>query len=378
MTRGAGRILFVPTGSSRLAVTRVRILEHLPALAAAGFSWTIAPALSDSGSRRALASPRSRLFPRLAGYLLQLAERLVRFPWIAWLACQHDVVFLQRVSFPFGLNAILRFINPRIVFDFDDSIFMADPSSPDAGVLQRLKGFWRATEFRSAMRTASVVVAGNAYLADAARNHSTSVHVLTETIDTHRYRPRLWPEATSGPFVIGWIGSPSTIRFLDELRAVLQDLAARRPMILRLIGADMAIPGVAVESRSWSPETETTDLQTFDVGLMPMPRNAWTEGKFGSKMLQYMASGVPTIASDNATNRSVLIHGVTGFLARNPAAWAESLELLAGDYLLRREVGLAGRAEVERKHSLDQGDRQFVEIIRIAIDAPSARKFDRA
>lgn len=363
MTRRAPRVLFVPCGSSRLAVTRVRILEHLPALRTAGYSWTVAPALSDSGSVRALNSPRAPRWARLFGYCAALLERIARFPWIAALAAVHDLVFLQRVSFPFGLNRLLRAVNPRIVFDFDDAIFMADPSSPDSGALQRLKGRWKSGEFRSALRSAELVIAGNSYLGTMAAAHASNVVVLTEAIDTERYRPREWPERPLGPVIVGWIGSPSTVRYLDMLAEPLSRLAQACDLRLRLIGAEASIPGVVCESFPWSRDSEVAVLQTFDIGLMPMPKDAWTEGKFGSKMLQYMAVAVPAVVSDTAANRDVVEHGVTGMLAQGPECWTDALSRLTRDYALRRRIGQAGRAQVERRHSLVCGDRSFVGIL---------------
>lgn len=357
------KVLFVPFGSDRLAVTRVRILDHLPALRAAGFSWTILPALSDAGSRRALNSPRARLPIRALGYCAAILEHLFRFPIIALLAAVHDVVFLQRVSFPFGLNRLLRLVNPRIVFDFDDSIFMADPHSPDAGVLQDLKGRWKARTFDSALRNAALVIAGNSYLGKVAERRAPRVAVLTEAIDTVRYSPRTWPEAPAGPVIVGWIGSPSTARYLDILSDALRTLASLCDVRLRLVGADFTVPGVQTESVPWARDTEVAVLQTFDIGLMPMPKDDWTEGKFGSKMLQYMAVAVPAVVSDTAANRDVIEHGVTGMLAPSPSAWTEALCRLARDHLLRRRIGMAGREQVERQHSLVHGDRMFVQLL---------------
>ena len=120
-----------------------------------------------------------------------------------------------------------------------------------------------------------------------------------------------------------------------------------------MIGAgNYSLPERKIDKIPWNFDTEIEELQKFDIGIMPMPDNEWTRGKLGCKMLQYMALGIPTVASDTATNREIMINGENGFLAKDEKKWQESLNKLIDSYELRLEMGNKARKTIEEKCSL--------------------------
>ncbi len=358
----APSVLFVPCCTKRVAATRVRIYQYLPFIEKRGMSYRIFPIVSDATTRRMLASPTFKGPGKLLYYLQVLVEKLFRFVGVLFLAGRYDVVFFQRTSFPFGLEKLIKKVNPNIIFDFDDSIFMADPDSKELGWLGRLKDRLKASEVSGMVSASKLVVAGNDFLKEYADRFSRNAIVSTETIDTVRYT--VGPRKTSGPVCIGWIGSPSTSAYLEMLLPVWRVLVKQYDLRIRLIGAgDYRREGLEIVNVPWDFETEIGELHKFDIGVMPQPTSQWTEGKFGSKMLQYMAVGVPAVISHSRANAEVMEDGVNGFLARTEEDWIGRLSLLIEDAALRERVGMAGRRTVESRFSLQARGAEFVELL---------------
>ena len=145
-----------------------------------------------------------------------------------------------------------------------------------------------------------------------------------------------------------------TTAYLEQLRPALRELAAQISFRVILIGAAPgSLPGLPVEHVVWSPETEAAELARCDVGLMPLPDLPWERGKCGYKLIQYMASALPVVASPVGANREIVVPGETGFLAETDADWIASLSRLAQDPELRRRMGAAGRRRVTEHYSLE-------------------------
>ena len=207
------------------------------------------------------------------------------------------------------------------------------------------------------MRTADHVICGNKYLADFAGEHTARVNVIPTCIHTETFHPRLRPMPTAPKkFTIGWTGSTSTNRYLNELFPVLAKFHGRAE--LKFLsdsenGLDYtALNGLPVTFVPWSPEVEVRETATFDVGLMPLPDDPWTRGKCGFKALQYMGLGIPAVCSPVGVNCEIVTHGETGVLARTPADWEAGLRRLMENPGLREHLGKAGRQTVEARYSV--------------------------
>jgi len=152
---------------------------------------------------------------------------------------------------------------------------------------------------------------------------------------------------------IVWIGSPSTVRYLQLLHNPLQDLAKLQPFVFRIIGGGaVAIPGVQVEVMPWAENTEVENITTCDVGVMPLVDSPWEQGKCGYKLIQYMACGLPVVASGVGVNPEIVQQGVNGFLANTSDEWVAALYKLLTDKSLSCQMGLAGRLRVESQYCL--------------------------
>jgi glycosyltransferase involved in cell wall biosynthesis len=162
-----------------------------------------------------------------------------------------------------------------------------------------------------------------------------------------------------------WIGQQSTIRSLDLLRPHLAAAAARLPGLELRIISDTApdLPGVKVSLRPWSIQTEVEDLAQGDIGITFLPDDAWSQGKCGLRVLQFMAAGLPVVANPVAMNRQMVIPGRTGLLAETPERWAAAIERLAADPSLRSQMGAAGRRLVEQEYSVAGWADRFADLV---------------
>jgi glycosyltransferase involved in cell wall biosynthesis len=219
------------------------------------------------------------------------------------------------------------------------------------------------------MARSTVVVAGNRYIEDyAQRAGAQKVEILPTVLDLSRYRMKDTIDSPS--FTIGWVGSPSTSKHMSIAARALTNFCRNENVEFRAMGAlqrDLdEIPGKLIP---WNAETETEELTRFDVGIMPLPDTPWERGKCGFKIIQYMAAGLPVIASPVGVNSEIVEHGVNGFLARDTKEWIEYFGILREDSNLRRRMGILGREKVEEKYSLDVIAPRLIAILEEAAQA---------
>ena len=311
--------------------------------------------------------------PGMIGKKLQLVTRgLSRRMSLVRNAKDYDLVYIMREAALLGPPVFERLIHQRrvpIVFDFDDAVFVSY-RSPSNGYLSYLKF---ASKTKTICRIASHVMAGNPYLAEYARQVNDRVTVIPTTIDTEKYRVSERKES-SGPPVIGWTGSYSTVQHLDTLRGALKKLAERESFQLRVIGTpSYQCPPIDVEAMPWRADTELQDLSAIDIGVMPLPDDKWSKGKCGLKALQFMALGIPTICSPVGVNTDIIQDDQNGFLASTEDEWVDKLTRLLRSRELRQRLGQAGRTTVEQKYSAITQSPRVYEIFKSVLRDANVR-----
>jgi glycosyltransferase involved in cell wall biosynthesis len=184
--------------------------------------------------------------------------------------------------------------------------------------------------------------------------------LIPTAIDTARFTPLPDP-AQHGPS-LGWVGHSDNLGYLESLHGALQELTRRRPGLRLVVVADRPprLPGIDVEFRPWRLDREIDGFRGFRVGLMPLVDSPWARAKCAFKAIQYMALGIPTVASAVGTNVELIEHGESGFLARSPAEWVEVLDALLGNDELARTIGRAGRRRIEEAYALERVSRELV------------------
>jgi glycosyltransferase involved in cell wall biosynthesis len=114
-------------------------------------------------------------------------------------------------------------------------------------------------------------------------------------------------------------------------------------------------------------------FNTCDIGVYPLPDDEWSRGKCGFKAIEFMACGVPVVASAIGVNREIIEDGVNGFLAATDDDWVEKLRRLLDDPELRRRMGAAGRTTIEERYSLRVHAPRLAATLKAVHDRASAR-----
>jgi glycosyltransferase involved in cell wall biosynthesis len=264
-----------------------------------------------------------------------------------------DVVWLEKEALPWLPWMIENTLLPSdipIVSDYDDAIFH-NYDLHRLGFVRRFMG----RKIDKVMRASSLVTAGNSYLAQRARAAGApNVEIVPTVVDADVYFFKDKSSETGDHVHIGWIGTPSTwTAYMEPMMPMLQNVAVNAGARLRVVGAGAAAsPNSILDNVAWSEEAEVSEIQKMDIGLMPLMDTPWARGKCGYKLIQYMACGLPIIASPVGVNSEIVEHGVNGFLASTEAEWREALKTLLVDPDLRASMGANGRRKVEEQYSL--------------------------
>lgn len=310
--------------------TRYRVLQYLPYFKKEGWEIEVS------------------VFPKNLRERVKLYHSLREF----------DVVFLQKRLLSLFHLSLLRKQSKRLAFDFDDAILFRD--SPKGEFNSRI----RKGRFVKMIKNADEVIAGNDYLKNQAICYNPRVSVIPTPVDTGRYRPKRYSPGGS-TITLGWMGSSSTLFYLENLKPVWDRLHRRYPHIRLKIVADRFFDSdsIPILKKRWSEEEEIDDLHSFDIGLMPLTDDPWSRGKCGFKLLQCMAVGVPVVCSPVGVNREIVEHGVNGFLAADDDQWIEQLGLLIENSHLRQKMGEEAIHTVRKDYDLKVWAPRLFEIL---------------
>ena len=296
-----------------------------------------------------------------AGHQLQISAWSRKWLGPLWMQNQlrnADVVIVQHRLLAAWELLVVRGATKRLIFDFDDAVFLRD-SYADSGLVSAK----RQRGFRRMVRAADLIVAGNDFLAErtATVGGSNRVRIVPTCVEPDRYPIALHEHAEKVVRLV-WIGSSSTLQGLERTTELWNEIGRRCPgVMLRLIcDANLPLTQLPVEFCPWSEPTETTDLAGADIGISWLPDDDWSRGKCGLKIVQYMAAGLPVVANAVGVQGVMVRHGETGFLAETPQEWCAAISRLAIDPALRRRMGLAGRRIVEKDYSVAAGARAWL------------------
>jgi Glycosyl transferases group 1 len=225
----------------------------------------------------------------------------------------------------------------------------------------------RSDRFKRTVQVADAVIAGNAFLADCALNagaDSDRVRVIPTSIDANLATPASSKPRASGLEMV-WIGSASTLAGLAQQRPTWERIGREVPGTRLRMVCDhfLRFDSLPVIDVAWSEPTEAVDVASADVGISWVPDDLWSRGKCGLKVLQYQAAGLPVVANPVGVHPEMIRPGVDGFLASTADEWVEAVRLLASDPDLRRRMGQAARASLERDYSVESWAPAFVEAI---------------
>ena len=345
------RVVFLCKHGIRGPSSRYRVHQLVPGLRARGVTCVVRPFVPDR--LFPLYQRPGKTFLKILATLRCIAGRVGHV-----LHCvRADVVVVQREVCPVGppvFEWIVACLRKPLLCDFDDATY-----EYKANRFTTWGNALRSTgRFRFLARRAHIVTVANPHLQERARAHNKDVRYLREVEDTERIRPPasgLQSGPARDPLVLGWIGSPSTVKYLRLIEGPLRRVMASRRVALRLVGAPWPDAPFPVEFVPWTLASEADALRGFDIGLMPVPDDEWGRGKSGCKARQYMAAGVPPVASPVGFNTELIRAGETGCLPGDLEAWHDDLLRLIDDPGLRRRLGAAARTHVVVQYGLARG-----------------------
>ncbi len=352
------------------AATRFRLQQFVELLSTRGITLSIRPFLNSDQFKQFY---RQKSWARTAMGLFGSSLRRLT---VLEAARKADVILVQREAMMFGPPIIEWFsaqvMRRPMVLDLDDATYVSY-TSPTYGALGKALKWFRKTD--DLIRWAQVVTCGNRGIAAYVDSKGTRTRVIPTVVDTDIFRP-LPGRVAGNPIVIGWIGTHSTFPYLESIFPVLADLARNHKFRLKVVGsgrASVSIPGVEVENLQWEIDREVADFQSIDIGLYPIDASlyaGWASGKSGFKAVQYMAVGVPYVATPVGGSAEIGEEGLTHLFATTNDEWHRALDELLGDVARREEMGRAGRLHAIEHYGLEAQADKLAETLR---DAASQR-----
>jgi glycosyltransferase involved in cell wall biosynthesis len=335
------RVLLLSRYTRIGASSRLRLYQYLPFLESRGIEVKISPLLGDDyvmglyGGTVPIRSVIRSYMTRLGAML-----RVKRF----------DMIWVEKEMLPWLPDWFEFGLLPggiSIVVDYDDADFHRYDQHRSFCILTLL-----VKKIDTVMRKANLVIVGNDYLGNRARQAGARrVELLPTVVDVSKYA--MVPSVPDRPITIGWIGSPSTARHLNYIAPVLREMVESCCARIVAVGLNAGqLQGFPIEVKRWSEQSEISDIQQFDIGIMPLPDEPFERGKCGYKLIQYMACGKPVVASPVGVNSVIVREGIEGLLPRDLSQWGEALRTLCDDPSLRKRLGAAGRKRVEAEYSL--------------------------
>lgn len=335
------RLLVLPRYNRLGASSRLRMMQYFPCFESAGIDVTVAPLFSDA---YVLGLQQSKL------NIGEIFRAYVQRVKTLFLSGKYDLIWIEKELLPWlpaEIELVLLSRRTPYALDYDDAVFHYYDLHRNLVVRSLL-----AAKHSKLIENSAMVVAGNTYLADYARHAGANhVKVIPTAIDLFRYpqQSHVFERTQSSSPCVGWVGQRATAEYLTAYTEIFQRLSSEGCATFSAIGINAQSHGLPMNSIPWSEQTEVADIAGFDIGIMPLVDDPFERGKCGYKLIQYMACGLPVVASPVGVNCQIVEHGVNGFLADTVEEWERSLKMLLADKELRRSMGLAGRLKVERE-----------------------------
>jgi glycosyltransferase involved in cell wall biosynthesis len=323
--------------------SRVRFYQYYPYLRQHEIEIVNAPFFEDTYVSNLYSGHRTSLQAALRAYLKRLS--------VLTHTSSFDLIWVEKELlpwFPAIFETLLQKLHVSYVVDYDDAVFHRYEMHPNFLVRTLLKH-----KIDHVMCHANLVIVGNEYLADRAiKAGACNVEYLPSVVDVSQYEVK--EPDSDAPFRIGWIGSPVTAPYLTLIQEAMSELSRESDVHLVLIGAGnfQPFPHIPTEALPWSEDIERRLSQKFDVGLMPLVDGPFERGKCGYKLVQYMASALPVIASPVGVNQQIVEPQVNGYFAHTSTDWLTALRELRDSVQKRKMMGQRGRQKAEQMYNL--------------------------
>jgi glycosyltransferase involved in cell wall biosynthesis/SAM-dependent methyltransferase len=274
---------------------------------------------------------------------------------------KYDLVLIEKELFPFlpaWFESYFYLSRMNYILDYDDAIFHRYDQHKN-----KLIRLFLSEKIAHIMKGAVAVISGNRYISDYANKHAQKDRIIIPTVvDTDLYDQILTEK--NQQFTIVWIGTQSTAKYVEGISNAIKDVCIKTNGKFVMIGATASLPSVPVEFIEWSEDTEIRYLKSSHVGIMPLPNHHWERGKCGFKIIQYMASKIPVVASPVGVNSEIIKDGVNGYLATTENEWVDCLFKVYNESESESEsVGVAGYKNIVSNYSFSHAAPILLEVL---------------
>jgi glycosyltransferase involved in cell wall biosynthesis len=351
------KIVFIaPYPFGQAPSQRFRFEQYLPVLENAGFEYEFHSFLSTKTWK--LLYQKGMFLQKALGIIGSFQKRFQ----LLFRLRKTDYIFIHREAAQLGPPIfewiIAKVLKKKIIYDFDDAIWLPNYSENNK-LFNRLKAYWKV---KYCMKWAWKISAGNDYLANYALKYNSSVVVLPTTIDTENHH-KISCNQELEPLTIGWTGTHTTLRYLEFLVPVIQELEQKYHFSFKVISNEAPkLPLQSLAFVKWNKATEIEDLASIQIGVMPLVQDIWSEGKCGFKALQYMALEIPTLLSPVGVNTKIVTDGENGFVVETPEEWKRRLVALITDKELRIKLGKKGKETIDKHYSVNANKTVFLNL----------------
>lgn len=334
------KVLLLSRYDNKGASSRLRSYQYIPHLRKRGIEVVYEPLLGNEYL--------DKIYADKSVSKLYVAKRYLKRAWDLIRSGSFDLIWIEKELFPYlpaVAEKILAQTNIPYLVDYDDAVFHYYDKHERQLIRTTL-----GRKIDAVMNCATTVTVGNKYLQQRARNAGAhNIKRIPTPIDLDRYAPIYETERT---FTIGWIGTPATVKYLELIEPALEIFSEKSNIEIDLIGAetnpfDSLTPNII----EWSHGSEVDNLQSIDVGVMPLPDKPLERGKCGYKLLQYMACGKPVIASPVGINRKIV--SGCGYTAKSTEEWVDAFSRLKADHNLCVSLGENGYKKIEQQYALE-------------------------
>jgi glycosyltransferase involved in cell wall biosynthesis len=294
------------------------------------------------------------------GLIIGFLKRLLLLTRVS----KYDYVFILREATPVGIPFFewfcAKILQKKIIYDFDDAIWISQASKNNS-IVKVVKAAWKV---KFICKWAYKVSVGNSYLYNYASNYSNNCILNPTCVDTERTHNMIKDQDTAAKkLVIGWTGSFSTLIHLNYVVEALQELEKKYDFVFLVIAdKNPHLPLKNFIFKQWKEDSEIEDLMESNIGIMPLYDTEYTKGKCGFKLIQFMALGIPVVASPIGVNTQIVDVGINGFLCQTKQEWIHDLEKLILDNQLRKEMGSNGRKKIIQQYSASSNKNNFLSL----------------
>lgn len=356
MTNKIHITFFTPYPFDKAPSQRFRFEQYLPFLEAQGITYTIESFISE-GTWDILYLEGNHV-KKILGVLSGFLKRFFHV-----LKCLFsDYVFIHREVTPIGPPifewVIAKVFRKKIIYDFDDAIWLANTSKENK-IVANLKAHYKA---KYISRWSYKSSCGNEFLRQYAEDRGCKQAIFNPTtINLKKQNYQVKQHGDKDLITLGWTGTHSTMKFLEliieDIRAIAQ---VRKIKFLIISNHPPVYKDGFIEYKKWTKESEIEDLLLFDIGLMPLSEDKWSKGKCGFKALQYMSLGIPTLLSPVGVNRDIVTHKESGLLCTTD--WQQNIINLVDSVAERKRIGQKGFEVMKGTYSTEANKDNFISL----------------